>query len=336
MKPKTSLILAAIAVVVLLGGWYFGPHQTPAAAEHASQERLLFPGLAAPLQKAARIEITHQGKTFAIVRKGDTWTLPSAGFYPVAAGKAHALLAGLVGLRLVAKRTSDPKQLHALGLDDPEQKDSNANLLRVLDASGHPIVSLIVGRERFSPQGNGAETLYVRRPGNDQSWLAEGTLSVDAEADQWLDHGIANIDHTEITRIEVTRGATRLVLAPEAGKLVLRVPREHSPLDPNKLDDLWRSLEQLAFSSVAAGPALPGTELGHTVFTLQDGTTLTATFAKDEKKLWARFSVTGTSGQADALRRKLGQWNFHLDNWRESALLPRLSDLVQAKGQSRE
>lgn len=333
MKPKTSLILAAIAVVVLLGGWYFGPHQTPTAAEHASAERLLFPDLAAPLEKAVRIEVTHQGKTFAIVRKGDTWTLPSAGFYPVAAGKVHALLAGLVGLRLVAKRTSDPKQFHALGLDDPEQKGSDANLLRVLDASGHPIVSLIVGHERFSPQGNAAETLYVRRPGNDQTWLAEGALSVDAEADQWLDHGIANIAHTEITRIEVTRGTTNLVFAPEAGKLELRTPSQHPALDQNKLDDVWRGLEELAFSSVAAGSALPGNELGHTVFTLKDGTTLTATFAENEKKLWARFTVAGTSKEADALRTKLGQWNFHLDNWRESALLPQLSDLVQAKDQ---
>ncbi|MGH7057544.1 MAG: DUF4340 domain-containing protein, partial [Acetobacteraceae bacterium] len=163
MKPRTSLFLAAVAIVVFVGGWYFGPHQAPAEQQYTSAGRLLFPNLAVPLEAAARIEITHGGKTLEIARKGDVWTLPTRGFYPAEPGKVHALLAGLVALRLVGKRTSDPKQFSALGVDDPHNKGSNANLLKVANGAGHPIVSLIVGQQRYSAEGDETETLYVRR-----------------------------------------------------------------------------------------------------------------------------------------------------------------------------
>ena len=41
----------------------------------------MFPDLAPKLQDAARIEITHQGKTTAIAKHGDTWGLVDRGGY---------------------------------------------------------------------------------------------------------------------------------------------------------------------------------------------------------------------------------------------------------------
>ncbi|MGH7056482.1 MAG: hypothetical protein ACREFZ_01190, partial [Acetobacteraceae bacterium] len=160
---------------------------------------------------------------------------------------------------------------------------------------------------------------------------AEGALSLDTDASLWIDHSLANIDHSRIVRIDVTRGEEHLVLAPKNGKLALIEPKDHLPLEPDKVDDVWRSLEDLAFSSVDADKLLPGTELGRTVFTLNDGTTFTATLATAKTRLWARFVVSGTSKKATALKAKVGAWNFRLDNGRESALLPRLADLVKPK-----
>ncbi len=328
MKPRTTLILVVVAVIVLGAGWYFGPYQNPAEQEQASTGTLLFPGLDAALAKAERIEIMHAGKRFAIVRKGDVWTLPSLGFYPVIATKLHAMLAGLAELRAVGRRTAEPAQFAALGVDDPGKSGATGTLVTISGGAGRAIASLIIGHQNYATSGEGTETLYVRRPGQDQSWLAQGQMNVDAEPDLWIDHSLTNIDHSKVTGVTVTRGAETLVFAPKDGKLALTAPGQQKPLESYKLDDVWRALENLSFSSVRAGPALPGKVFAHTVFTLAGGTTVEMTLAEEGSNLWARFAASGTDAEAKALAGKFGDWSYRLDESRESAIAPTLDDLL--------
>ncbi len=330
MKPRTSTILAVVAVVVLVAGWYFGPHQSPAERQQPATAPLFFPGLAPRLEKAARIEIASAGKKFVIERKGDVWGLPDLGFYPVEPTKVHSVLAGLALLRQVAPRTSDPAEFATLGVSDPTKAGSSGRLVEVSDASGHPIVSLIVGNQRYASTANSPETEYVRRPGENQSWLAQGPLAIDGEADLWIDHSLANISHDQIVRVSVTRGEEELDFAPKQGKLALLSPADHPPLEPYKLESVWRALESLSFSHVREGPALPGKEFARAMFTTKDGTEVTATLALDGKNLWARFAASGSGKDAKALAAKFGNWAFQLGDWRESELAPKLADLVKS------
>lgn len=328
MRPRTSLILAVIAVIVLGAGWYFGPHQTPAERERAGVGTLLFPELGQSLERAGKIEITHAGKRFAILRKGDVWTLPSLGFYPVEATKVHAMLAALAELRLSARRTADPAEFATLGVDDPGKPAATGTLVTVSDEAGHPLASLIVGRQNSATAGGQAETLYVRRPGQNRSWLAEGNLSVDPEPDLWIDHSITDIDHKKVLRVAVTHGEETLVFAPRDGKLALIDPAQHPPLKSYQLDSIWRALEDLSFSSVRAGPEPPGKIFAHTVYTLGGGTTVSATLAHEGKHLWVRFAAAGTDAEAKRLAQTFSDWSYRLGAWRESALAPTLADLL--------
>ena len=210
----------------------------------------MFPDLAPKLQDAARIEITHQDKTTAIEKHGDTWGLVDRGGYVVQASKLRGMLTALTELRLVEQRTTDPEQFNRLGLEDPNGKTGTSNLLRVLDASGKPIVALIVGHRRVRTQGNVPEQVYVRRPDDNQTWLAEGSLQVDADPQLWLDRDIMNIDHARIASVAVTHGDETLELARDGQKLVLKAPAEHPPLDDYKVDDIDRGLELLTFQDV--------------------------------------------------------------------------------------
>ena len=326
MKPRTTLILVVLAVIALAGGWYFGPHENLAEQQHTSAGTLLFPN--APLGKAAKIDITHAGKHFAILLKDNFWTLPSLGSYPVIPAKVHAMLAGLAELRLLARRTTDPAQFASLGVEDPNQPKATGTLVTVSDAASHPIASLIVGNQNYATAGHQTETLYVRRPGSNQSWLAQGNLGIAAEPDLWIDTSVANIDHSKILRVAITRGAQTLVFAPEKGKLALRDPAQHPKLEPYKLDSVWRGLENLSFSTVRPGPTLPGKPFARTTYTLAGNTTITATLAHDGKNLWARFAVNGTDTEAKSLARKFGAWSYRLGDWHESALAPTLGDLL--------
>ena len=120
----------------------------------------------------------------------------------------------------------------------------------MLDASGKPIVALIVGHRRVRTQGNVPEQVYVRRPDDNQTWLAEGSLQVDADPQLWLERDIMNIDHARIASVAVTHGDETLELARDGQKLALKAPAEHPPLDDYKVDDIDRGLELLTFQDV--------------------------------------------------------------------------------------
>jgi len=329
MRPRTLIALVLVGALAVAGGWYFGTAETP-APQAFDAGKLMFPDLASRLQDAVRIEITHEAKTTSIVKHGDIWGLQDRGGYVVQAQKLRGMLTALTELRLVEPRTTDPSQFSRLGVEDPGQPNANSNLLRVLDASGKSIVALIVGHRRVRTQGNVPEQVYVRRPDDNQSWLAEGSLQVDADPQLWLDRDIMNIDHARIAAVAVTRDGTSLEFARDGQKLVLKSPAEHPPLEDYKIEDIDRGLELLTFQGVQTDQQPVGEQIGQTVYTMNDGLAVTVTAFKGEKDIWTRFSVSGndkTKDEADRLNARLAGWTYQLGAWKEKALVPTLDDV---------
>ncbi len=330
MKPRTLGILVVIGILAIAGGWYFGTARQPVERQAYNSGKLMFPDLAPKLRDATRIEIVHQGRTTALGKHGDTWGLEDRGGYVVQPGKLRGMLTALTELRLVEPRTTDPEQFNRLGLEDPNGKTATSNLLRVLDGSGKPIVALIVGHRRVRTQGNVPEQVYVRRPDDNQTWLAEGSLQADADPQLWLDRDIMNIDHARIAAVAVEHGDEKLEFARDGQKLVMKAPAEHPPLDDYKLDDVDRGLELLTFQDVQTDKEPVGDKIGESVYTTSDGLTVTATVFKGGKDIWARFSVTGNDkakDEADKLSARLTGWTYQLGAWKQKALVPSLDDL---------
>lgn len=330
MRARTVIILVVIGILAVAGGWYFGTARQPSEQQAYNAGKLMFPDLAPRLQDAARIEITHEGKTTAIVKHGDTWGLEDRGGYRVQAAKLRGMLTALTELHLVEPRTTDPAQFNRLGLEDPNGKTGTSNLLRILDASGKPIVAVIVGHRRVRTQGNVPEQVYVRRPEENQTWLAEGSLQADADAQLWLERDIMNIDHARIASVHVNHGDEALEFAREGEKLALKSPQDHPPLDDYKLDDIDRALELLTFQDVQTDKEPVGDKVGQSVFTTSDGLAITATVFKGDKDIWVRFAAVGndkTKDEADKLNERIAGWTYQLGAWKQKSLVPSVDDL---------
>lgn len=270
MRLRTVTVLAAIGAVVLGGGWYVGQHAMP-GLRPVDRGVLMFPDLAPRLPQAKRIEITRHGSTLAIEKTGDTWGLVNRGGYRVQAPKLRFLLTGLTELRLIGPGTDDPANLGSFGFEDPAGKDSDSTLLRVLDGSGHPIAALIVGQHRARTQSTLTDQLYVRRPDQAQSWLAEGTLQADTDPLLWLDRDVMNIDHGRIAAVTVARGDAVLAFARRDGRLLLTTPADHPPLDEYRLQEVSRALELLTFDDVRPDAQPVGASIARSVFATSDG-----------------------------------------------------------------
>ena len=329
MTPKQTLLLIVAGVGILGGGWYASRISAPERGEVVAGT-LMFPNLAPALQQAARVEITSKGKPLSIAKNNDSWGLADRAFYRVQPTKLREMLTGLTELRIVEPRTADPEQFARLGLDDPMKPESTATLLRVLDGAGKVIAELITGHRRMRTQGNVPESIYVRRPGENRTYLAEGRLAVDADASLWLDRDIMNIANTRIASATVTRGETVLEFTRADGKLALRSPENAGPLDEFKLEEVSRALESLSFTEVKEAKDTPGEKIGTGRFVTTDGLTITASVYRAGSDIWAQFDAAGTDAtkeEAEKLAARLRGWVYQLGSWKEKALTPALDDL---------
>ena len=341
MKPRTLTVLVVLGVVAFGGGWYFGVATQPAEQQSVDAGKLMFPGLTTQLQKTTKIEIIHQGKPLTIEKHGNTWGLTDRSLYPVQETKLRGMLTALTELRLADPRTSDPSQYAVLGVEDPTSKDTSgtANLLRLVDNTGKPIAALIVGHRRVRTQGNVPDQVYVRRPDAKQSWLAEGSLQVDADPQLWLDRDIMNLDHGRIAKVVATRGDTTVELDRKGDRLVLQAPAKHPKLDDYKLEDVSRALELLTFEDVHKAGDKEGDPVGHTVFSTAGGLAVTITvlhppaaaaLKPGANSILVQFAVSGsgkTKAEADRLEQKLAGWTYQLGAWKEASLLPDVDTL---------
>lgn len=330
MRARTVGILVVLGIIAVVGGWYFGTRTTPGEQTVFAGGKLMFPDLAPKLQNVARVEISHQGKQTVIEKRPDgDWGVASMHDYPVQDNKLRGMLTALTELRLAEPRTSDPTEFSRLGVDDPNGAASTADLLRLVDASGKPIVSVIVGHRRVRTQANVPEEVYVRRPGENQSWLAEGSLQVDADPSLWLDRNVMNVGHDRIAAVSVNDQA--LVFGRQDGKFTLTQPADHPKLEDYKVEDVARALELLTFQEVKADADAPGTVAGHSVFTTNDGLAVTVTVLHADKDVWARFSVAGSSdkvkAEAEKMNGRVAGWTYQVGSWKEKSLVPTMDDL---------
>lgn len=330
MRTRTTIVLAALGAVVLALGIIYGRGPGEQTA-YVAQGKPVFPGLANDLAGARQIEIVHKGKTLDLVRNtkdaAAPWGLADHGGYPVQASTVHELLAALTELRLDEPRTAERTEYARLGVEDPGGKGADSTLVRVLDDKGSTVAALIVGHAQSAAHGN-ADTLYVRLPGEAQSWLADGRISASTDPMDWLDRSVVNLDASKIATVTVTRGGTTLRFGRSGGTFTLTDPAQHPKLDAFKVEEVGRALADVMLMDVKPAPA-PGTAVGSAVFTTKDGMSVTVDVNKAGADLWATFAATGKGSAALAAKTK--GWAYELGSWKEQSLLPTLDDVKSAE-----
>jgi hypothetical protein len=328
MQRRSLILLGSAAVIAMAGALLIKPPAPPAPP--VGTGALAFPGLAQRLSNAARIEVRRHDGGLEIIRRGDVWVLPSKGDYPIRQEKLRELLTGLTELRLMEPRTGNPEMFDRLGLEDPMRAGATSTLLRVVDAQGAALVELVIGRRRVRTQGNVPESAYVRRPNENQAWLAEGRIPVDADPQLWLDRDIANLPRERVQRVTIARvGEAPLVLTHTGqpdGKLAITTPADAPPADDVSLDEVARSFEFLTFLDVRRDADAPGEALGETRFEMTDQLAIIARPRKQGEEIWVTLAAEGDD-EAARLNARWRGWVYQVGQWKEKAFIPRLEDL---------
>lgn len=331
MQRRTVLILSSAAAAAIGGAMLLTPVEAPPPSPAGAA--LAFPGLAQRLQAAARLEAVRHDGTLTIERRGETWVLPAKGGYPVRQDKVRELLTGLTELRLTEPRTSNPELLDRLGLEDPARAGATSTLLRVLDAQGGVVAELVIGRRRVRTQGNVPESAFVRRPNENQAWLAEGRIPVDADPQLWLDRDIANLARERVRRVSIARsGEAPIVIIRSGdpdGRFSLAEPAG-APVEETSLDEVGRAFEFLTFLDVRPAAEIPGEALGEARFEFSDGLAVLVRPRKEGETIWVTLAAEGDD-EAARLNARWRGWAYQVGQWKEKAFVPRLADLRPAE-----
>jgi hypothetical protein len=333
MKRRNLLLLGGAATASIAAALLLTPEGTAPVLSDAAP--LAFPGLARRLADAARIEVRRHDGTLEITRAGQQWVLPSRANYPVRPERVREILVGLTELRLTEPRTANPELQSRLGVDDPTQPGSSASLLRVLDGAGAPIAELVLGRRRVRVQGNVPESIYLRRPAESQTWLAEGRLPLDGDPNLWIDRDLANIPRDRVRALRVAReGEAPLLLRrgpDEDAPMQVLEPAETPELDEVNLDEVTRAFEFLTLLEVRRAADIPGARIGEGRFELTDNLAITVVAHREGEDFWAMLSAAGDD-EAARFNARWSGWAYQIGQWKEKAFVPRLADLAKQGG----
>ena len=332
LLASATAALVAIAIVVLASG--------DRGVSRAAPDQSAFPALAARLGDVASVTVSRDGTTMTLIRDGDNWLVAEKGNYPANAAKISQIVRAVADLTLVEPKTQNPDLYARLEVEDPG--NGKSTLVAVKDKSGGDLAQAIVGKRRYDRLGAGNDGVYLRKPGEAQSWLARGTLDPSGDAASWLDRQIIDISEKKIAKATLTQAdGSKLVIslsAPEAKFAVEDAPADAKFKSETATSGPATALETLDLDDVKPAGELPVPDKNVVTasFTTFDGLTVDLRLMERDKADWIAISAAG-SGPAEAnakkIEGKVSHWTYAIPAYKANLLKTKLADLIEpAKG----
>jgi hypothetical protein len=355
MKPKLLLGLAVVALVAVGGAVAVSLNQNAPAPQAQTGQRL-YPEIATRAEDIQSVVVARKDGSFRVVRDGERWVVPDKSNYPASTDAVRRLLVGLSELRALEAKTTTAATYPELEVENVDTPDAKSVQVTLLDAGGGTVVSVIVGKGRFGRGGAGSDSVYVRKAGDAQAWLAQGRVSVEREIASWLDRKIADVSRERVSAVTVKApGQTVTVQRAKADdkdftlKDVPAGRKAKAAYDMNAVGGAFESLELddvRPAADVTFNANSPVTEA-----VTFDGLRVTATFAELDGATWARFAAKAeppatpvtTEGEsklksaddvkkeAEALNARIGGWAYKLQTYKAETLRKKLEDLLEEK-----
>ncbi len=281
--------------------------------------KAVLPGFAAEVKNAARIHIvSHEGDFQVTYTPQAGWVLPGQGNYPADLDEVRHTLIGLAALEKVEPKTARADWLSYVGLERPPK--GNGILITVSDANGKELASLITGNSQPLGEAGGATGLFVRKPAENQSWLARAVYVPHARVQDWM---LLRILEIQPARLKEVR------FAPDA-RPAFTITREHvsdihynilpaRPVNQGIVDLLPTAITEFTAGDVRPAADIIFVKSSHVTARTFDGLIVEIEAAMVNNEPWARLSATATPGaarpvqeEARALSARAAGWAYKL------------------------
>lgn len=334
---KQVIILAILTVVAVIAAAavLIGERSRGQLPERAP----LFPDLDARFEDVMRIEIADKDQKVTITRDPvGGWVLPAADGYPADRARVRQTLLSFARMRIIEPKTTRPEHYERLGVRDLKAGDSRARLVRLLGPDDGVIAAILIGDAAggAAPGGQspGGDRAYLRKPGEAQTWLAEGVPQVEARLVSWFDDRLVTIGAERIAQITVRHADGEVVTLsrPTADDdwTLAELPRGRALKTYGGAQATAASLAFLVFDDVRTAAKMADGAT-RTTLTTFDGLTLSITMEDG----WAHFAAATADAaddveqQAADINARLGGWDYKLPDFKLQDLAPALDDLLE-------
>ncbi len=268
-----------------------------------SSDAPVVPGLSSELNSVNSIKLTGASNTpiITLKRTDKGWVASSIDGYGADVGKIRDYLIKLSEAKIREAKTANPASYTKLGVEDLNAADAKGIMLE-LEGTKVPM-KLIMG----SIAGSGGQGVYVRKPGEKQSYLASGQIRPEASVNSWIQAEITNIPVNRVQEVTITpptgdKLVVRKAKAEDTDWTVLNVPKGKELSSPSIGNQLAGTLDALRLESVLpaaqAEPELAQTYLAR--YVTFEGLVVTVTAWEKDAKGYARFNASLDTGLSEA------------------------------------
>lgn len=221
-RPLRNLALLAAATLLAVVAASLAVVMQERGVRVKFEQRAMFPGLETQLDRVSKVTymlgrgLKGVDKITLVREPGGKWTVANRANYPARQDLVQKLLIGVSEIVLYEPRTARPEWHRNLGLLAPEDLGS-ATRVEFLDAKGERVAALLAGKvPDQTGDARGQGMIYVRRDGDNQTYLARGRLPLFQAALEWLDTSFLDIERGEIRRVTLWAGTDHPVVMSRA------------------------------------------------------------------------------------------------------------------------
>lgn len=197
MSRQRFIVLLVVAFAAICVALYTSSRRN---VDSDSRGVNLLPSLTQELNSVTELSVTKGSKTAAVTvhKQGEQWTVAERGNYPADVAKLRKLLLALSEARIREEKTSNPASYAIIGVEDPTLPSAAGARIDFVAQDGKHAV--IVGK----PVGQGN---FVRRAGEQRSYIVEPGIAVEAQPRYWIDTRLIDLPTAKIQSIEVKPAA---------------------------------------------------------------------------------------------------------------------------------
>lgn len=278
------------------------------------------PGFAAHVKDATHIHIVSRDGTFDVdylPAKG-SWVLPARGNYPADFERVRQTLIGLAAMETVEPKTARADWLPLIGLDAPPKGAGVA--ITVTDKADKTLAALIVGNTAELENAQGATGLFVRHPGDNQSYLARAVFGLRGNVADWLETGVMNIDAARINSVTIAPidGAPFTVARPNPSsreyKLEGATPKGFAA-NPAMVNLIPQLITGFAFVDVQPAAQVDFSKAVHLTAHTFDMQNIRMDAVAVKDAVWVRVSAQPDPGTPTMQRQEAGIINARAAEW---------------------
>jgi hypothetical protein len=339
MKPQNFAILLVAAVLSLgVAVAAYVTHRPWTVANANGQ--IMLPALKADASKIAGIEIDQGGKVMKIADKNGKWVIASQEDYPANTEAVRKLILAASDAQLTERKTGKKSKLGLLGLSDPKVTGASSRLIRFLDDKDRPIAEIVVGNKKTDAFGTNKSGSYVRKPNEDQAWLANRSIDATAALSGWAKTRVVDVPTNTIktASIEVAGEPAYAIERDKDGKSfdLSPMPAGKKLKYVNSIDEIIESASYVDFKNVRKAKTSDTLkDAGKATFQTDKGLKVELDLKSDGKQAWVTVTPSGEGDakkDADAMSALVSGWEFEVPVGKVSSLMKKQADLLEDAG----